>query len=654
MRRQWVSALAALTFASILAGCGGGSTANVRNQPPPTVNKISIAFQPAPVNAVQLGTPVNLTAVVSNDSSNAGVDWSVVCQGANCGSFTALHTPSGQANTYTPPSNFAGNTFSVTLEAFATADHTENASASLAISGFGGTFQGTYILQAQGLDSSFSQPYQFAGAVVLDGNGGITAGEATLDVVDPNIGFLVTKSVTVTGGSYFLGADGRGTLTINTSDPSVGSNGTETFSIVYLSGSQALIAQSDFTATASGTMDLQAPSLVAPSGGYAFAVSGIDVANQIPTAFGGVFNVSAPGKIASAGSVSDQNLAGALKQNSSLSGTILGPDPFGAVTINLSIGFASGVPVQFIGYMVDATHMKLVESDNSAGTGFGSTGGLAIAQGAATGTFTAKSLSGSYVFGILGEDLSLFQPATLTSVGVFNSDGAGHVKSGFTDTFLLGNCVQANCLNTGIPGAQVSSSFTGTYTISSSKNGRVQIARTFPASVQPPFHEGLLLYLTGNGNPALILDNGDSTTQNYPSLGVGIAYPQGAGPFGLAGTYGFSLTQQNGGEIDSVAQFAGDPNTSSLSGIMDSAGSPNIPIAGTFGTPGPDGRFTASLGGQFEFVSPITSDFAAEFYAIDSAHGFFVETDLTDPLNPSLTVSMGYYAARTPLCAGCP
>src|SRR5215467_11286793 len=149
VRRQWISVWAPLTFASILAGCGGGSTADVHNQPPPPVNNISIAFQPAPATSVQLGTPINLTAVVSDDSSNAGVDWSVVCQSANCGSFSALHTASGQANAYTPPSNFAGNTFSVTLEAFATADHSQNATAPLTISGFGGTFQGTYVLQAQ-------------------------------------------------------------------------------------------------------------------------------------------------------------------------------------------------------------------------------------------------------------------------------------------------------------------------------------------------------------------------------------------------------------------------------------------------------------------------------------------------------------------------
>ena len=43
-------------------------------------------------------------------------------------------------------------------------------------------------------------------------------------------------------------------------------------------------------ASATGTMDLQT-STAAPSGGYAFVVSGTDVVKTLPVAFGGVFNI---------------------------------------------------------------------------------------------------------------------------------------------------------------------------------------------------------------------------------------------------------------------------------------------------------------------------------------------------------------------------
>src|SRR5262249_19084378 len=156
-------------------------------------------------------------------------------------------------------------------------------------------------------------------------------------------------------------------------------------SFVYLSSSQSLISQTDFTVSASGTMDLQT-NVAALAGGYAFAVGGMDIANVMPTAFGGVFNVDSPNTISGLGSISDQNLGGFLTQNQTLSGTVSDPDPFGAVTIDLTLGFATG-PVQFIGYIVDARHIKLIESDNIGGAGTSSTGGVAVAQGAATGSF---------------------------------------------------------------------------------------------------------------------------------------------------------------------------------------------------------------------------------------------------------------------------
>ncbi len=74
----------------------------------------------------------------------------------------------------------------------------------------------------------------------------------------------MTKSDTIltNAGSYFLGNDGRGTITINTGDTDIGGNGIETFTFVYLTNSQSLISQLDLGnaqtgSSAVGTMDLQ-------------------------------------------------------------------------------------------------------------------------------------------------------------------------------------------------------------------------------------------------------------------------------------------------------------------------------------------------------------------------------------------------------------
>jgi hypothetical protein len=159
------------------------------------------------------------------------------------------------------------------------------------------------------------------------------------------------------------------------------------------------------------------------------------------------------------------------------------------------------------------------------------------------------------------------------------------------------------------------------------------------------------LYLTGNGNPPLVLVGVDP---NYSAVGAGIAYPQSAAPFTFSGDYGFSFTQQNGTENDGTGVLTANSSTNALSGTVDAntAFNPtaNNPITGTFGTPDSTGRFSGSFSSAIFDFSP----FATEYYAIDSNHGFFVETDLVNSTAPSAVVSFGYYAARTPVCTGCP
>src|SRR5208337_1081009 len=148
---------------------------------------------------------------------------------------------------------------------------------------------GNYVLQAQGVDANTGEPnYQFAAVIQVanggagSGNGVITAGEQTVNFFDSALATpaLVSKTDTISGGSYFLGPDGRGTITTTTADSDIGGNGIETFTFVYLNSSQALITQGDFldsagtscisctTATATGTMDLQASPIAPLSGGY--------------------------------------------------------------------------------------------------------------------------------------------------------------------------------------------------------------------------------------------------------------------------------------------------------------------------------------------------------------------------------------------------
>ncbi len=365
--------------------------------------------------------------------------------------------------------------------------------------------------------------------------------------------------------------------------------------------------------------------------------------------------------------MSDEILKFKVIPSVAVSGTLTTPDSFGQFTMNLTGGFSPSNPpakIQFTGYIVDDTHIKLIESDNTSGTGFGSTAGLAIGQGAATGTFTTNtSFSGTYVFGVSGVDLSNgnIAPSTLTSAGVFTADGSGNLTNGFTDTFLLLNTVQGTATQPQT-GAQISAAFGGTYSVDSSGTGRASLTLD---SFQPrpkTWVSTRNLFLShrqrkpaaGAGGwryPLSIAWNGNSLS----AIGLTLTF---------SGDYGFSFTQQNGSENDGTAQMNANPagTPPSLSGFADIilgfGANPDQPFTGSFSTPASNGLFPGTLvGTNNNAVSSVafSPQIAVDYFIVDPDHGFFVETDLvTQGAQQNGQVSLGYYAMRTPVCEGCP
>ncbi len=679
--QRWILSLLLAAMISVLAGCSSGSTANVQNPPPPPQSQVSIAYQPEPTPSLNVGFSENLTAVVTNDPNNYGVDWTLTCQNPpNCGTLSALHTSSGTPTTYTAPSTISGNTLGVEVVALATADQTKNVIAPLTVSTFDSSLAaGTYVLQVQGVDSSFN-PYQLAGAIVLDGNGNITNGEQTTNYFT-SLSLLDTNLT----GTYFLGNDGRGTITINTNDNNIGGNGIETFSFVFLDNNQpqnprALISQMDLGsattgASASGTLDLQTSPVLAPTGSYTFVMNGAAVQPKLgksspyPIAFGGIFNI-ASGNVSG---LSDELYGKELTETGapiSSTAPIAAPDSFGQVILNLTAGFGfhqNPVSLQLTGYIVDATHIKLIESDYTTNNTnpFGLTGGVAIGQTVPQGGFSNASLSGApYVFGVTGVDLCCSNtiPSTLTATGLFTADGMGDFTSGFSDTFLQLNCAQQTCKQNEITGAQISQSFTGGYSIDSTGRA-VSSSITFSTEPKPAYNPTYYFYLTGvaagGGDPAaLVLADGDV---NYASFATGVAYQQ-SGTAAFSGDYGMSFTQENGSETDGTAELnANSANTPALSGLADASNglgqdngflgtvqglSSNLPFPGTLYA-NPNATFNA----VFPFVGSGVP-MAVNYYFIDPAHLFWIETDLIT--ESSAQVSFGYDVARTPVCASCP
>ncbi|MGA7503171.1 MAG: hypothetical protein WA859_00195 [Candidatus Sulfotelmatobacter sp.] len=633
-----------LACTAALAACGGPNNLTLQNPPAPVMKSASVAFSPTPVTSISLAASATLTAVVSNDPTDAGVDWALLCPAAdNCGTLTTLHTASGSPTTYKPPQTISGNSQTVTIQAFATANHNSNVTTSVTITGYAGNLKGKYVFETHGEDANGI--YQLAGVLVLDGNGNVTSGEQTHN--DP----LMSVSDPITGGSYYIGQDGRGTLTINTADQNIGQLGIENLALEIISNSQALIGTLDDNSnpnlpqsfeTSLGTLDLQT-SAAAPTGGYAFVMNGLDIDNST-MGMGGVFNIDSTNAISGAGSVADQDdsYTGVVTEGSTLSGTLTAPDSFGSLKFNLTTGFAPSM--QFTGYIVDSTHIKLIESDNAgAGSGFGTTAGVAIGQGAARGTFTSNSaFAGTYVFNIEGEDQSQF-PVSLASYGQFTADSSGNLNDGYNDE------VGSNW------GVSVSDSFTGTYTLDASGTGRID--STINYSINGPGPE-LIFYLTGSGNPPLVLDADDNSNSLFSgSIGMGLVHPQAAPPFSFGGRYGVEFADENnGGTLNTATgQAAANNSGGTLSGYVDTNFSftpePDFALTGTFGSIPTTGRFTGTLFNTL-FPSPtnVPSTISVAYYPVDDDLIFFIETDYA----VSFESTFGYFTTRTPVCSLCP
>ena len=437
----------------------------------PAPPAISVAFTPAPPTSLAASATSPLTAVVSNDSKNAGVTWSVTCGSTSCGTFSPNSTASGSPTTYTAPAAIpTSNT--VTVTATSVTDTTKSASATITIGGAAPILaDGTYVYHFSGWVGT--GPSFIAGAFTVK-SGAITAGEQ--DFSDVQSGFT---DPLVASGSSITVAGKNIQIVLATANTAIGVNGIQTLRGTLVSSTRVLISEFDSFGTGTGSIDLQT-SAGAPSGGYAFAISGLDLANPPnPLAIGGILNISGT-SLSIGNSVFDFNLNGATigQAETFASGTVSAPDSFGRVSFNLTPSAASGVP-QFIltGYIVGANQIQLVESQ--ADTLSDDLGGMALGQGTNTGQFSQSTIANkTYVYGASGSDVN-----NLVNIGgtfAFNSSGTVSGNLALNDGTVFGtNPISA-----------------GNYTVD--PTGRVTLTAVNVPAISATFT--FQLYLDGNGN----------------------------------------------------------------------------------------------------------------------------------------------------------
>ena len=482
----------------------------------PPALAISVAFNPAAPTSLVVSTTASLTAVVTNDSSNGGVKWTVTCGSSACGSFSPTSTASGTATTYTAPSTIPSPA-TVTVTATSVTDTTKTATATITITPIV-LANGTYVYHVSGEDST--GPYFIAGAFTVQ-NGVIAGGEQ--DFTDRSVGYPQNTLAPATSKLSIAGNNIQ--IVLDTGNTNIGVSGLETLRGTRVSSSRYLISEFDNFAAASGSLDLQTGT-AAPSGAYVFSIGGIDGQEDgLALAIGGVLSISGT-TISNTASVFDINLGGNVNVSGNggpgllfSSGSVTAPDSFGRLTFSLTPSTTSVAAFILTGYIVGPNRIQLVESQvDSLNSDLG---GTALAQTTPTGGFTTNTVGVSgatYVFSGTGVDR--YGNQQIAGTFTLNADGT-----------LSGSTIAVNDVNN----YGTATVTTGTYTVD--PTGRVSLVNILPTlpggSNFPAVPFGFELYLDGNGNAMeLGVDANDLT--------AGVAYLQTAPTAQLSGSYAVS------------------------------------------------------------------------------------------------------------------
>jgi hypothetical protein len=414
-----------------------------------------------------------------------------------------------------------------------------------------------------------------AGSFQADGNGHITSGNQ-----DINSGQLNAPVSVAVSGTYKVLADGRGSITLNSTA------GNTTLDFVIVASGHALLTRFDASATGSGTIDQQTSSAfsnAALAGAFAISVSGIDSAG-LPLAIAGNFTADNAGTLTTG--IDDSNDNGLIVTSDPMSGSIpVTSTGRGTATLNTVNGALS-----FAYYVVDANHIKLVGT-----TALPALGGEAFRQ---TGPFNNGSVSGPFAFTIAGADVLNGTP--FAAGGVLTSDGAGNISGGVED-FNDGGATTTNA------------TFSGTYTMA--PNGRSTMNLNTSAGAF-----SFVIYPSSGG--VLVLE----TDARFVTSGSALQQQTAAfSNAALSGTYGLNFTgaiPNSNSELDSIAEFTAD-GAGKVSGIIDLNNSGGItfgqPLSGTFSIAA-NGRTTMTLQ-----TSLGTQNLAV--YLVNGTRAVFIELD---------------------------
>lgn len=373
------------------------------------------------------------------------------------------------------------------------------------------SLSGTYAFVTSGevtTSSSASTPLARTGSFVADGHGNVSGG--VYDVVNSGgLGTTPTQPNPITGGTYTVNADGRGTLTLNVN--SGGSPGSINFGFVLTTSSSGTSAassglmidetsNSSQASTGSGNFVLQNTAqfgISFISGPYVFDFSGLDASspNPSPESLVGQLNATSSGAVSSA--IEDSNDGGALNTGSIVAG------PFAADSANVTTSGRGTINIAgqtYVFYIVDSSHVRFISS-NAAGVGPMLTGDAVSQSTGLPGGPT--SINASFAFLVAGSSAN----GGLTRVGRFTVTNGTlskilmDVNDNFSETELTN-------LSNGSISSFDQATGRGILTFS---NATTAFSFVFYLSSA---NSGVIQETTGAGGSALVVDDGSIAAQS--------------------------------------------------------------------------------------------------------------------------------------------
>jgi hypothetical protein len=384
-------------------------------------------------------------------------------------------------------------------------------------------------------------PLSRVGSFTADGAGNITGG-----VEDVNAAGVTNLAIQISGGTYTVNADGRGTLTLNLSVNGIASS--INFGITLTSVNDGLVIDETSTntqsSTGSGNFIKQTSgsfALASIAGSYIFDFTGLD-ASSAPESIVGQF-AGAGGPITAG--VEDINDNGTFTNAAGIAGSFatdgLNPTTLGS----FGRGIAQINGLQYAFYIVDGTRIRFLSA-----TGGTMLSGDAVAQNNTIPTGVA-SINSSFVFIVAGSSGS----GGITRVGRFTANGAT-VTAVLEDTNDGGKFIKTDTANN----ASIS--------LDAANPGRGTLTFTDPNFPKAP---GTYIFYLSSATQGVIQEQ---TANNSGAVDVadGTLAAQTGSPFGgsnITGTYALSwsgLSLQNGGgfSVQDEEDLLGQVTVSSL------------------------------------------------------------------------------------------